>query len=77
MNKIYAIATTNYSYLETSAINGSDQVYMKLPLSIDYIMTFAGSIFIMADFSTTSTYFVKDMQMFLGNVLIINQVSVK
>ena len=29
----------------------------------------------MAEFSTTSTYLVKDMQMFLGNVLIINQVS--
>ena len=29
----------------------------------------------MAEFSTTSTYWVKDMQMFLGNVLIINQVS--
>ena len=29
----------------------------------------------MVEFSTTSTYLVKDMQMFLGNVLIINQVS--
>ena len=37
--------------------------------------TFAGSILIMAEFSTTLTYLVKYMQMFLGNVLTINQVS--
>ena len=29
---------------------------MWLSLSIDYTVTFAGSIFIMAEFSTTSTY---------------------
>ena len=39
--------------------------------------TFAGSIFIMAEFSTTSTHLVKDAQMFLGIVLITNQVSVE
>ena len=52
---------------------------MWLSLSVDYTVTFAGSIFIMAEFSTTSTYLVKDMQMFLGIVLpiIINQVSVE
>ena len=42
---------------------------------MDYTVTFAGSILMMAKFSTTPTYLVKDMQMFLGNVLIINQVS--
>ena len=35
----------------------------------------AGSIIILAEFSTTSTYLVKDMQMFLGIVLTINQLS--
>ena len=52
---------------------------MWLSLSVDYTVTFAGSIFIMAEFSTTSTYLVKDMQMFLGIVspIIINQVSVE
>ena len=39
--------------------------------------TFAGSIFIMAEFSTTSTHLVKDAQMFRGIVLITNQVSVE
>ena len=39
---------------------------MWLSLLVDYTVTFAGSIFIMAEFSTTSTYLVKDMQMFLG-----------
>ena len=46
-----------------------------LSLSIDYTVTLAGSMLIMAEFSTTPTYLVKDMQMLLGNVLIINQVS--
>ena len=48
-------------------------------LSVDNTVTFVGSIFIMAEFSTTSTYLVKDMQMCLGIVLpvIINQVSVE
>ena len=52
---------------------------MWLSLSVDYTVTFAGSIFIMAEFSTTSTYLVKDMQMFLGivSLIIINQVSVE
>ena len=43
-------------------------------LQAECIGTFIGSIFIMANFSTTSTYMVEDMQMFLGIVLIINQI---
>ena len=53
---------------------------MWLSLSVDYIVTFAGSIFMHnGGISTTSTYLVKDMQMFLGIVspIIINQVSVE
>ena len=46
-------------------------------LQAECIGTFVGSILIMANFSTTSTYLVKDMQIFLGIVLIINQVLVK
>ena len=35
VNKIYDIVTTNYSYLETSAINVSDQGCVHVPIAIN------------------------------------------
>ena len=35
VNKIYDIATTNYSYLETSAINVSDQDCVHVAIAIN------------------------------------------
>ena len=37
MNKIYAIETTNYSYLETSAINVSDQDCVHAAIAINWL----------------------------------------
>ena len=37
VNKIYDITTTNYSYLETSAINVSDQDCVHVPIAINWL----------------------------------------
>ena len=37
VNKIYHIATTNYSYLETSAINVLDQDCVHVPIAINWL----------------------------------------
>ena len=37
VNKIYDIATTNYSYLETSTINVSDQDCVHVPITINWL----------------------------------------
>ena len=37
MNKIYPVATTNYSYLESSAINVSDQDFAQVAIAINWL----------------------------------------
>ena len=37
VNKIYDIATTNYSYLETTAVNVSDQDNVHVIIAINWL----------------------------------------
>ena len=79
VNKIYALATTNYSYLQNLRYKRLRSRFYtrsyRYQLIIQWLSLVAFSQW--RTFSTTSTYLVKHIKMFPGIVLIINKVSVE